>query len=316
LASSKRVKILGLIPILAIIIVMVILYMLNINTVFDPPYLLTILSTVFISATSFVVSYISTKGYLKTGSLSLSLLSSGVLILGLVFLIAGWGKDLVGVNAMVTIHNLGVFFSSCIFFGGAILSLGWPSYQGILPFSFKKRATLAYVGVTVFVIFLTMATLQGFLPLFFVQGVGPTPLRQWVIGTAAVLFALSAIVFMRLYFKTNSNILYWYSLALTLFAFGFLDIFLVKTTGNPLTWIGRSTQYFGGLYFLIAVLTTVRQTSKGKRRTIIETVKSLNSPISWTGRAAHYLSGIYFLIVVIFQFRKTEKSEASTKGSQ
>lgn len=258
MASSRSVKILGLIPIPAIIIVMSMFYMLNINTVFDPPFLLTILSTAFISVTSFVASYISTKSYLKTGSLNLSLLSSGALVLGLACLIAGWGKDFVGVNAMVTIHNVGVLFSSGIHFGSAILSLGWPSYQGFLPFSFKKRATLAYVGVTVFIVLLTIATIQGILPQFFTQETGPTPLRQWVLGTAAVLFALSGIVFMKLHLKTNSDILYWYSLALTLFALGFLCVFLIQTSGNPLTWTGRCTQYVGGLYLLIAVLATVR----------------------------------------------------------
>jgi peptidoglycan/LPS O-acetylase OafA/YrhL len=169
-----------------------------------------------------------------------------------------WDKDFIGVNAMVTIHNVGVLFSSGIHFGSATLSLGWPSYQGSLPFSFKKRATLAYVGVTGFIVLLTIATIQGFLPQFFTQGIGPTPLRQWVLGTAVVLFALSGIVFMILHFKTNSDILYWYSLALTLFALGFLCVFLIKTSGNPLTWIGRCTQYVGGLYLLVAVLATVR----------------------------------------------------------
>jgi hypothetical protein len=94
MASSRSVKILGLIPIPAIIIVMTMLYMLNINTVFDPPFLLTILNTAFISVSSFVVSYISTKSYLKTGSLSLSLLRSGALVLGLACLIAVGTKTL------------------------------------------------------------------------------------------------------------------------------------------------------------------------------------------------------------------------------
>ncbi len=117
---------------------------------------------------------------------------------------------------------------------------------------------LAYLGVLVFMALLTIASLQGAIPPFFIQGVGPTLLRQVVLGTAAALFAMSSLLFMIFYSKSRSEFLYWYSLALALIAAGLSAVFLQKAVGSPIGWTGRSTQYLGGIYFIIAVLTALR----------------------------------------------------------
>ncbi|MDL5502358.1 MAG: hypothetical protein QSU88_03990, partial [Candidatus Methanoperedens sp.] len=53
----------------------------------------------------------------------------------------------------------------------------------------KRNLTLAYPGILISIILLTIVSFQGITPPFFLQGTGPTPLRQMVLGTAAVLFA-------------------------------------------------------------------------------------------------------------------------------
>lgn len=86
------------------------------------------------------------------------------------------------------------------------------------------------------------------------QGVGPTLLRQVVLGTAVVLFAISSVVFMIIYCTSKSDVLYWYSLALALIAIGLFAVSIQKVVGSPLGWAGRTAQYVGGMYFLITVL--------------------------------------------------------------
>jgi PAS domain S-box-containing protein len=115
---------------------------------------------------------------------------------------------------------------------------------------------LAYLGVLVFVASLTIVSLRGATPPYILQGIGPTPLGRAVLGTAVALFGFSSLLFMRLYSKSKEAFQYWYSLALALIAVGLSAVFLQKAVGSPIGWAGRSAQYLGGIYFLIAVLTT------------------------------------------------------------
>ena len=56
--------------------------------------------------------------------------------------------------------------------------------------------------------FLTLVTLWGITPPFFIQGVGPTPLRQSVLGVAVVLFLLSALIIMGSFTKRKLDFHY------------------------------------------------------------------------------------------------------------
>jgi hypothetical protein len=64
---------------------------------------------------------------------------------------------------------------------------------------------------------------------------------------------------MRLYFKGKHSVLYWYSLALSIFALGFLGVSANKAIGSVLGWAGRSVQFAGEFYLLITVWTSVRK---------------------------------------------------------
>jgi hypothetical protein len=101
---------------------------------------------------------------------------------------------------------------------------------------------------------LTLATLSGVTPQFFVQGVGPTLIRQSVLGAAIVLFLLTALVSMRVFAKSRNSFHFWYALSLIMIALGLIAFFLQSAVGSPIGWLGRSGQYIGGVYALIAVL--------------------------------------------------------------
>ncbi|MFB0536675.1 MAG: PAS domain S-box protein [Anaerolineae bacterium] len=131
---------------------------------------------------------------------------------------------------------------------------------------------LAYLGVLVFTALLTVASLRGAIPPFFIQELGPTLLRQVVLGTAVALFGISSLFLMRLYSKSKETFQYWYSLALALIAVGLSAVFLQKAVGSPIGWTGRSAQYLGGIYFLIAVLITYME---GRLRISEEKLRSM-----------------------------------------
>jgi len=266
LTVSHSLKRLGAVPLPVFIAIVATLFIAQPYmplVVFEPPLLLPVLNALFISAISFVVAYISARSYLISGSFIPLLLGSAVLTFGSTGLVAGWLMGLGGPNVNVTIHNTGALATSIFHAVSAILAFAGATLQ---VSSFRKlRLTIAYLGVLVFAALLTMASLQGSIPPFFIQGVGPTLLRQAILGTAVALFALSSILFVRRYFKSKSPILYWYSLALALIAVGLSAVFLQRAVGGPIGWTGRSAQYLGCIYFLISVLTAGRGTGTKER---------------------------------------------------
>jgi hypothetical protein len=230
---------------------------------FEPAYLNAILYTLFISLTSFLVAYISLKGYLQNGTIVLLLLGSAALALGSTSLVGTWLANLAtGLNAGITIVNTGALFASVFHLaGGSLTSTGASPENG--PRLRKPLSFFAYVGVLSFVALFSVASLEGIIPVFFVLGVGATPLRAAIIGSSAALFALSSILFARLCFSSKSRILYWYFLALGLTSVGLVAIFFGRAPGDPISWTGRAAQFLGGIYFLKAVLTAFRSVHQG-----------------------------------------------------
>ncbi len=248
----------GAITIPAFIVAIIALAILDIKAVFEPPLLLPVLNTLFVSVVSFAVAYISAKSYLRTGLPNVLLLGCGVLTFGVGNLIAGWLITFPGApNINVTVHNTGALLGSLFHAVGAMLPLPEIGAENVS----KRRnfgAILIYPGILVFMALVTIASLRGAIPPFFTQGVGPTPLRQGVLGSAVALFAIASFLFMRHYFRLKVDFLYWYSLALALIAAGLSAVFLQKAVGSPIGWAGRSAQYFAGVYFFVAVLNVTR----------------------------------------------------------
>jgi hypothetical protein len=129
----------------------------------------------------------------------------------------------------------------------------------LLRISRRLRVALAYLGVPVFILILPVGGVVGVIPPFCIR-VGFTLLRQLVLGVAIVLFAVSSMLFMSLYYARRADFLYWHSLALGVIAVGFVAGLLYWVMGDPLNWTTRAAQYVGGIYFLITVSTTVRAT--------------------------------------------------------
>jgi hypothetical protein len=238
---------LSFIPIPALIAAIVVLYsIIKPSLFFEPAWLLPITNTVFVTLVFFIVAYIAMRNYKATGRIQILLLGCGVLAFGIGGILAGLVRSLpaVGANLNVTIYNTGALIGGIFHFIAAWILLAGVS----LEMGSKRKESwliLGYLGLPVFMVLFTLASLKGLIPLFFIQGVGPTVLRQWVLGSADILFAFSFLIFMGFYLKNREVFLYWYSSALALTAISLTAFFIESAVGSPIGWTGRVSQYLG-----------------------------------------------------------------------
>ncbi|MDP2797334.1 MAG: PAS domain S-box protein, partial [Methanoregula sp.] len=124
-----------------------------------------------------------------------------------------------------------------------------------------RRAEIAAAtgsAILVFVALFSLAAMQGLIPLFFIQGVGPTVLRQVILENAVAFFALSSVLFMFTYLKGRSDFFFWNVVSFALISIGLLAVFFQPSVGSLIGWVGRSAQYLGFVYALCAVLVARR----------------------------------------------------------
>ncbi len=205
------------------------------------------------SVSALIVAYFFGRGFLREGSFDLLVLGGGSVILGLGFLISQilGSRPLGGPNQLVGISGM-TFLLSGIFFGAYATT----SLAGKTKTLGRRKAAVALeysVGiVSILAIVLVFET--SLAPSFFQGGIGPTLLRQQVLGTATGLFSYTAIVLVRSYRKSGETILYWFSLGLASISVGFLSAFLGKVPGGLFSWLGRISVALGGVYFIIAIV--------------------------------------------------------------
>ncbi len=246
-------------PISVLIVSMAAIYFVVKPTVFfEPAWLLPITNALFVTAVCFIVAYVAMKNYLATGRIQILLLGCGLLSFGLGGVIAGWVRSFPGgANLNVTIYNTAALLAAIFHFVAAFILLA-----GVSAETGAKRKNwwlgFSYAAIVAFTFLFALATLWRIVPPFFVQGVGPTALRQTVLGSADALFIFSFLIFMGWYLRRREAFLYWYASALALTAISLTGFFIESAVGSPIGWISRFSQYLGGIYFLIAVSTAIR----------------------------------------------------------
>ena len=226
--------------------------------VYDPPWLLFALNSVFITGLSLLVSWLSLRSYLRGGFSNVLLLGCGVLAFGLSSLTAGWLiRPPYGPNDTLTIHNTGVLFVAACFFLSSLSAFRGvgaetdPAYRGPLAGS-------SYMGILLLVTLLTMATMLDWTPPFFIPGEGPTVLRQVVRAVSITLLAVSAILTFLVYSERRSAFLLYSVIAILLIGSGLAEVAL-GAPGSPLNWLGRASQYLGNVYLVIAAMKALNE---------------------------------------------------------
>ncbi len=221
---------------------------------FEDPTLLALLNSLFLYAVPLIIAALAARSYRATGVLPFLLLGCGLLIFGLSSLVAGWVIGGAGSpNPTLVLHNTGSLLAGICNFVSAFLI--FIEFEGVTDRRVSWFRIAAYYGAVVLLVaVIAVFALGGSAPAFFVQGSGPTPLRQWVLGSAMTLFAMSGILFMGFYARAKTEFAYWYGVALLLIAIGLLSVFLQHTVGGMLGWVGRGAQYLGCLVMGFALL--------------------------------------------------------------
>jgi hypothetical protein len=154
--------------------------------------LLPLLNAIYLFLCPMVVVYIAGRGYMASGSASLIMLGSGVFSFALGSLIAGFLLPDKGPNAVVTMHNCSALLAGLFHILGVIAAIA--GFQSEPDLRQRKKILLsAFSGIFLITAILTYSVTQGMTPVFFIQGQGPTFLRQCVLGTAALSFLISGI---------------------------------------------------------------------------------------------------------------------------
>jgi len=116
--DRRKLASLALIPFS--LILMVIVTVLDIRTATDPPFLLTILNTLLIGIIPLVIAIIAFRSYRSSGSTSLFMMGSGMMIFGIGSIAAGWVIGLTdGANVSVAIYNVCIFISAVFYLDGS-----------------------------------------------------------------------------------------------------------------------------------------------------------------------------------------------------
>ncbi len=248
-------------PVPLFLAVIIALWALDLHAVHESPSLLILLNLLFSTLTSLFIAYLVGRSFLDRGTPGLLMLGCGVLVWGVSgTLAAGTGLEM-GVtaanfaNVSVTIHNLCAWIAAACYLAGAVLSL-------------RPRSAFRATGLTLAVAYTASFCLVGSIaltahagrtPIFFLQGQGGTPLRQIVLGSAVVMFALTALVLRWPAGRAPSPFVRWYATAVALIATGLLGVLLERSSGNALGWTGRAAQFLGGVYMLLAAIASVRE---------------------------------------------------------
>jgi len=251
---GDRLRSLAWLPIPLLLAATLVLWRADLRVAHESPYLLVTLNFVFTTTVSLFIAYLIARSFLIRGTPGLLMLGCGVLFLGFAGFLGGViarGDP----NVLVTIHNSGVLLSAGCHLTGALLSRG--------PKRARRIAGLwlaaAYAAVLCTLGLVAIFTLARWTPVFFVQGQGGTPLRQFVLGAAIAVFLVTAVLLRVTHRRSSSTFVYWYALALGLLAIGLFGVLIQTSAGSLLGWTGRATQYLGGVYMLLAAITSVRE---------------------------------------------------------
>ena len=247
-------KSLALVPLPLFIVLIIIFACIDTSTVIEPPYLLLSLNILFLTIIPFSIAYVAWRSYADSGQWRLFLIGCGMVAFGFGALVAGAIVNVPGgTNLTPSIHNTGALIGAILIGIAAIFSIQ-EQHRYRLTHHRALYLGFSYLAVLIFMSLFAIAAYEGMVPLFFVQGTGPTVLRQFVLGTATVLFAASSVIFIRIYVRAASDFTFWFSLSMTLITVGLCAVFLQKNIGSPLNWVGRAAQYLGCVYLLIGVI--------------------------------------------------------------
>jgi PAS domain S-box-containing protein len=302
--KQRIVRNLGLIIVVALVVLTLFLVAIgnNIKLAFNPPYLRLVLNAIFISTTNIFVAIVSVRSFLRHGQISFALLSGALVASGLAAFLSGAVTD-VPTDATFTIFNAGFLLSSIMqAFAAVYLAAASPASK---VFSNRKLiiTLILFLPISVLTV-ITVLSVFGLTPAFIDQFGGTTDLRQFVIALSFLFFVFASSTFAYQYFRTKARALYWYSLALALFALDTVVSYNSAQLGDLLQWMGRISDYVGGVFFIFALLSLRQQAYVGANFSERWFEILSNNRTQLASLFANMLSGFAYLRMIIKNDKK------------
>lgn len=257
--SSPTARVRALWLVFFVFVLTLVLAAVNIKASFVSPLLLLVLNVLFISLVSFVSAALAAVSFMRTGSWPVLWFGSGALTLGIASTLGGFLSVATTYDQAVTAHNTGALLASVLNLAVAFLVSKQVAPHPENQTDRQLTLTQVYLGPMVVLVAVVVLDALNLVPPFFVPGSGPTQLRELVLGTAVFLYFVAAVTFLRLYFRTRGEFIYWYALGLLLTSLGLLGVWLEREAGTPIYWLGLGVQYLGSIYLLAAVFVVFRQ---------------------------------------------------------
>lgn len=243
-------------PVPLLLTILLLLWMLELPAVVvEPPYLLLVLNFTFRTAIGVFIAYLAARGFSRNGSLPVLGLGCGMLLFGTASLVSALAVNFGYFNLGLTVYNTGLCLSAACHLAAAVWTLT-PAGRRVPKAGLV--VSLVYACALLLVSLLTFAAIRGLTPVFFIQGEGPTPIRQVILLLTTSMFALASLLIAGKVRQRDWMFDRWYALSLALMAIGTLGIMMPTAVGAPISWVGRLAQYLGGLYMLGAALIAVR----------------------------------------------------------
>jgi len=248
-------RFIGALSVVILILVVLALYALRPEPVVSLDLVFPILTSVFITSCSVVVTYVAVKAYSREGLFSVLFLGCGALVFGCTSLLAAMFLGSEGQNFSATILATGAAIS-----GTFHLMCSSLTYRGDSPKPTRGRQALPWVALaSLLVVIVVVAAIGGVFPAFYASGIGTTILDRVVLGLASLMFASSAVVMLVVFSSSRSEVLYWYSLALGATAAGLVGIAVSNGDLDALAMrAGWATLYLGGVLLATSVFSAER----------------------------------------------------------
>jgi len=215
--------------------------------VYESKILLVMSNVVFSTAAALLVVALISRSFLARGTPDLLLFGCGVLLWGAAGTV-GPALMTPGGNVAISTHNILACLSAFCQLTGTLLALKPPR-----PFNARHLPlALSYLGVLAVVLLVILLVVNGWTPLFFLQGEGGTLLRQIVLVSTIVMFSGAAAILRESDRQVPKVFAKWYALSLLLTATGLFGVLLQTSHGSALNWTARVAQFLGGAYMLVA----------------------------------------------------------------
>ena len=221
-----------------------------------------VLDTVFICLVAIIVVYLSTRNYATSGSWEMLGIGCAVLAFGFASLLHSWMKIEPDYNARITANDTGILIAGICHLGGGILATRrWATMLHDIG-ARRNILIISYLAIFLVISLVAWMAFHNIITFYIRSLTDYLAGRDVIQGIAALLCMAAAIIYLRMYLKSNSVFYLWYVLGLVLFTAGYLFIsrgFLE----SRIAWLGRTSEYIAGFYFLASVLYYRRQARTG-----------------------------------------------------